>query len=345
MPTIKDVAREAGVSIATVSYVLNNKAENVSESTFRHVLAAAERIGYRPNVTAQNLRSSQTRLIGYAWYEKPSHGAPQGRLNTLLDLFIYYLASAAEQAGYHLLTFTYPPHNPTPVYDELIRTGRVDAFVLAGTTANDERVQYLLKREFPFVSFGRSNDDWSFPWVDTDNRAGMYEAVRYLIGLGHRRIALLGWPEHSLTGNYRLEGYAQALNEVGLTSRPEYIFRGEHNEQTGRAALTHWLQLPQDIQPTAVVAVSDLMAIGVMNEAQQRGLEIGRDLSVIGFDDVPMTEYLRPALTTIQQPIPQVGEALISMLESLLSKHPLECRSLLIPPRLIIRDSCAPPLR
>ena len=345
MPTIKDVAREAGVSIATVSYVLNNKPDSVSEGTRVHVLAAAERIGYRPNVTARNLRSSQTRLIGYAWYEVPPFGAPLGRLNTVLEWFTYYLARAAEQAGYHLLTFTYPPDDPTPTYDNLILTGRVDAFVLAGTVADDDRVEYLLRKGFPFVSFGQSNPEWSFPWVDTDNRAGMYDAVGYLIGLGHRRIAFLGWPQDSLTGNFRLAGYRQALEEAGLPFREDYVLRGDHTEAAGRAALANLLAMPEDQQPTAVAAVSDLMAIGVMNEAQSRGLEIGRELSVIGFDDAPLTEYLRPALTTLQQPIPEIGEALIGMLEAVLNKQPQAADHLLVPPRLIIRESCAPPLR
>jgi LacI family transcriptional regulator len=345
MPTIKDVAREAGVSIATVSYVLNNKPDSVSESTRRHVLAAAERIGYRPNVTARNLRSNQTRLIGYAWYEVPPFGVPCGRLNTVLDWFTYYLARAAEQAGYHLLTFTNPPDNPKPTYDNLIRTGRVDAFVLAGTVADDPRVEFLLDKGFPFVSFGRSNPEWSFPWVDTDNRAGMVEATRYLIGLGHQRIAFLGWPSDSLTGNFRLAGYRQALEEVGLPFNPEYIIQGDNTEITGCQALARLLELPEDRQPTAIAAVSDLMAIGVMNEAQRRGLEVGRELSVTGFDDAPMTEYLRPALTTLQQPIPEIGEALIGMLEAVLNKQALTTDRLLVPPRLIIRESCAPPLR
>src|SRR5690606_15182032 len=207
MPTIKDVAREAGVSIATVSYVLNKKAVAVSPETRRRVLEAARRIGYRANVTARNLRSSETRLIGYAWYEPPPYDAPFGRLNPILDCFAFYLARSAEQAGYHLLTFTYPPDDPTPTYDELIRMWRVDAFVLTGTVDNDPRVRFLLDQAFPFVSFGRSTEAWDFPWVDTDGRAGVRAGVEYLISLGHRRIAILGWPEDSLSGNFRLAGY------------------------------------------------------------------------------------------------------------------------------------------
>ena len=142
MTTIKDVAREAGVSIATVSYVLNNKTEAISEDTRSRVWTAVNTIGYRPNVTARNLRSSRSKLIGYAW-----HNIQAGQVNTVLDRFTYSLAASAERAGYHMLTFTYSMDDPIPVYDELIRTGRVDAFVLASTVRDDPRVSYLMDRQ------------------------------------------------------------------------------------------------------------------------------------------------------------------------------------------------------
>src|SRR5215510_7425809 len=125
MPTIKDVAKAAGVSIATVSYVLNNKDSFVGKETRQQVLEAVERVGYRPNITARNLKSSQTRLIGYAWHE-----VPHDQVNPVLDRFTYHLAQAVEAAGYHLLTFTHPLHDPYPVYNEMIRTQRVDGFIL-----------------------------------------------------------------------------------------------------------------------------------------------------------------------------------------------------------------------
>lgn len=334
MPTIKDVAREAGVSIATVSYVLNNKAAAISESTRHEVLAAVQRIGYTPNVTARNLKLSQSRLIGYAW-----HKVSLGQVNSVLDRFAYYLAHTAEAAGYHLLTFTYPITDPIPVYDELIRTGRVDAFVLADTTSSDERIRFLLDQEFPFVSFGRANPAWDFPYVDTDGRAGMFDAVQYLIELGHRRIACVGWPEDSASGNERVAGYVQALQNAGISPRPDYIYRGDLSEQTGRSALAYWCAFAPEDCPTAVVAVSDLMAIGVMNEAEQRGFVVGKTLSVVGFDDTPMVQYLRPALTTVQQPIPEIGQTLIAMLEALLDKRTPQPRQLLLPPTLVVRGS------
>lgn len=133
----------------------------------------------------------------------------------------------------------------------------------------------------------------------------------------------------------------QAMSNAGLPIEEHSILRGEHSEQAGRDAMARWRQLSAEQRPTAIVAVSDLMAIGVMHEAQRQGLEVGKDVSLIGFDDAPMTEYLRPALTTLQQPIPEVCAALISMLEMMLNKHDLEVMNVLVPPRLIIRESCA----
>ena len=334
MPTIKDVAKEAGVSIATVSYVLNDKTTSVSEDTRVRVWKAVRKTGYRPNVAARNLRSSQSRLIGYAWHEVPGD-----RVNPVLDHFTYALARAAEAAGYHVLTFTTPHGDPIPVYDELIRTRRVDGFVVGSTSYDDARVRFLMEHDFPFVSFGRANPEWDFPWVDVDGQRGVREAVEYLACLGHRRIAMVGWPETSLTGDDRYAGYREGLACSGIAYRADYVIRGEDGEQTGRDALAAWWSLPAEERPTAVVAVTDLTAIGVMNEAEHLGLVVGRDLAVIGFDDAPMTQYLRPALTTLRQPIARVGQEVFTMLEGLLKGEDVVPRHRLLPPQLIIRES------
>lgn len=338
MPTIKDVAKEAGVSIATVSYVLNNKTESISEETRELVLEAARRIGYAPNVTARNLRYSQTRLIGYAWHE-----VPRDTVNPVMDRFTYHLAYAAEEAGYHVLTFTHPPHAPTPVYDELIRTRRLDAFILSAITPNDPRIELLLKRKFPFATFGRSNFMNEHPWVDVDGAHGVTEALSYFVELGHRRIAMVAWDDNSSASNYRIDGYKVAMRTLGLPLRDDYIWLGDHSEDSGRAAMARWLKLPPSERPTAVMGISDLEAIGVMNEAQERGLIIGEDISVIGFDDVPMANYLRPSLTTLHQPIPEVAKALVGMLIALLEHRRPDPFSMLMKPTLVKRASVGPP--
>ncbi len=341
MPTIKDVAKEAGVSIATVSYVLNNKTNSVSEETRIEVWRAVEKIGYMPNVTARNLRSSRSRLIGYAWHERPRNGY----MNAVLDHFTYSLAQAAEHAGYHLLTFTYPHQDPIPVYDELIRTSRVDAFVIASTNEDDPRVRYLLDKAFPFVSFGRANPEWDFPWVDVDGEAGVHQAVDALIELGHRRIALIAWDQHSLTGNFRSDGYMNAMRAAGLPVDETLIWRGENQEQSGHDALRHfWTVMPPEQRPTAICAISDLIAVGVINEAEQLGVTIGRDVSLIGFDNAPLTQYLHPPLATLEQPLEAIGVQVIALLCDLLNKTPLDDqRHRLLPPRFIPRASIAAP--
>ncbi|MBL8146693.1 MAG: LacI family DNA-binding transcriptional regulator [Anaerolineae bacterium] len=335
MPTIKDVARAAGVSIATVSYVLNNKTDAISEETQRVVWEAVGRIGYTPNITARNLRSQQSRLIGYAWHE-----VPRDQVNTVLDRFTYFLAQCAEAAGYHILTFTYPPDKPVSVYDELIRTRRVDGFVMSGTTLNDPRIAFLMEQGVPFVSFGHSNLDWPFTWVDTDGEAGVRLAVRWLLDRNHERIAFLGWPPPSLAGEHRESGYRQALRERGCSPGP--IWYGTNSEESGRDAMRQWLNLPTAQRPTAVFAVSDLMAIGLLNEAQLHGVEIGVELSVIGFDDAPPSQYLLPALTTLRQPIPEIAAAVVSLLEARLTQTTTAHVHELFTPELIVRKSAGP---
>jgi len=332
--TIKDVARRAGVSIATVSYVLNESAP-ISEATRQRVLAAAAELGYRPSAIARGLRARESRTIGYSWHQRPPD-----YWHPILDRFLYSMAETAEAQGYHILTFTHSSHDrPWQAYEDLILTGRVDGFVLSETNENDERIRYLLDRGFPFVAFGRANDTWDFPYVDVDGEAGVRMAVEHLLSLGHRRIGLIAWPETSLTGRYRYQGYVRALQAAGVPFDPGWVVRTEHTEAAGRRAMHTLLSLPADRRPTAVVAVSDLMAIGAMNALYEDGLVPGRDVAVIGFDDIPTAQYLRPPLTTLRQPIAEVGRRVVDMLLTLIRGEALSERGVLLPPELIVRDS------
>lgn len=338
MPTIKDVAKAAGVSIATVSYVLNNKTEMVSPETQRHVLATAKRLGYRPNITARSLQSSRTGLIGYAW-----HRIPSDQPRWLMDQFIYYLAQAVEASGYHLLTFTHPLDDPTSMYDDLMRSGRLDGFVITETNNHDQRIRFLVEQGFPFVSFGRSGDDLEFDWVDTDGVAGMRAAVDHLVELGHRRIAFFGWPENSLAGDFRLEGYLQGLNAAGLTVPRNGLIRATYQDDVILRTFACWAEMPRAEQPTAVIGISDEVAIAVMRAAEQFGHQIGHTLSVVGFDDTAVLKYVQPGLTTLRQPIPQITEALVAMLDANLQGRDWQPPQRLFAPELIKRESSAPP--
>lgn len=334
--TIRDVARRAGVSTATVSYVLNDS-RPVSQETRRRVLAVVQELGYRPSVIARGLQAGESRIIGYSWQP-----APANQFNPILEKFIHTVAEATSQHGYHVLTFPYPePYDEVEVYQEMVESGRVDGFVLPNTRFNDQRIRYLMEVDFPFVAFGRSNPEWDFPWVDVDGADGVGQAMAHLLERGHQRIACVAWFETEPAGEHRLSGYYGAMAGAGLPVDPEWVMRMKNDYFQAYQATQTLLKLPPDRQPTAVVALSDLMAIGVMNAAADAGLTVGRDLSVVGFDDAPVAGYLRPALTSLRQPIREVGENAVRMLVDLVRGGQLSPCHVLLKPCLIVRDSTA----
>jgi DNA-binding LacI/PurR family transcriptional regulator len=333
--TLKDVAARAGVSYQTVSKVLNKQAQVASETEAR-IWSAVAALGYRPNISARNLRTQETNLIGYGW----SH-TPGSYFHPVLDRFLHSVAYAAESRGYHLLTFLVPEEDRTNLsaYMELFARRQVDGFVLANTIQNDPRIANLLENRIPFASFGQANEAWDFHWVDVDGRHGIELAMAHLLRAGHTRIAFISWPEGSQSGYHREQGYLSRLQAAGISLEAEWLRRGVDSAQTGALVFADLMALPAARRPTAVVCVSDLIAIGVMNAAAAAGLEPGRDIAIIGFDDVPMAEFLHPPLTTVQQPIPEIGEFLIEMLLSQLNGTPAPSKSILLKPELVIRKS------
>ena len=251
------------------------------------MLAAAERLGYRANITARNLQASETRLIGYSW--RPS---PVEQFNPILDKFLQSIAEAAARHDYRILAFpSIDVQEELSAYEEMMLIGQVDGFVITNTNFDDERVLSLVKNHFPFVSFGRANEDWDFPWIDVDGTAGTLSATRHLVAQGHRRIAFLAWPELSQTGHFRLKGYQDGMAQAGLLIDPDWLEMAGNVYGESYAAMQRLLTLPAERRPTAVIASSDLMAMGAMNAAWEAGLEVGRDLSVVGFDDVPVAAF------------------------------------------------------
>ena len=332
--TIKDVAAKAGVSYQTVSKVINRQAQ-VHPDTEARIWQVVEALGYTPHHNARNLRAQRSRMIGYSWSsgetEQPNH---------VLHMFLTSMVSEVELAGYHLLPFPYREgEDQVAGYRELIDTGRVDAFVITSINYDDPRASFLVERGFPFVAFGRSSTHDTFPYVDVDGAAGLRMATEHLISRGHRRIAVLAWPETSRTGNDRLSGYLEAMRSASLEVMPDLIAHGDWKFEFGYAATERWLAWSAEQRPTAIVAVSDIMAVGAMHAAQSRGLTIGRDLAVVGFDDVPMAEYIWPPLTSIRQPIREVGHECVEMLVALLEGRTPSEQHILLKPELIVRQS------
>ncbi|HXF85457.1 MAG TPA: LacI family DNA-binding transcriptional regulator [Anaerolineales bacterium] len=331
-PTLKDVAAQAGVSYQTVSKVLNRQAQ-VSPETRQRILDAVAALGYRPNALARNMRKQRSFMIGYSWEQ-----TPLGQVNHILDQFLTSMVREAEAAGYHLLPF--PSHGQgLQVYEDLFETGKVDGFVLSSVNYNDERVRYLLEHHIPFVAFGRSNPDWKFLYVDIDGADGLRQAVEHLVGRGHRKIALIGWPQDSRVGNDRAEGYMKAMQAAGLPVLPEWVFRVPGDYEQGYQAALALMALPPEKRPTAILTLNDTQAIGAIQALWSLNLQPGRDVAVIGFDDAPLVQFLDPPLTTIRQPIAEAGRKCVEMLIDLMEGRVPAEEHVLLKPLLIVRAS------
>jgi len=332
--TLKDVAKLAGVSYQTVSKVLRGQIQ-VSPETKTRIEAAVQQLGYRPNISARSLRMQESRLIGYSWHPSYNNSA-----NPVLEQFLQSIIRTAEHYDYHILLFPFHLGNDIlSVYQDLIITNRVDGFILSDLDYDDQRIPLLLEYDFPFVAFGRSNPEYNFPYVDVDGRAGILEATRHLLEQGHRKIAMLAWPPRSRSGKARLNGYQQAMQEVGIQIEAEWILRGEGTYQFGYNATTQLLHLPPAKRPTAIVNVMDEIAVGALRAVQAHNLTPGRDIAITGFDDSPATRYLKPGLTSLRQPVEKVGKQVVTMLIKLQHKEELEEKHVLFKPELIIRES------
>ena len=332
--TLKQVAARASVSYQTVSKVLNKQTQ-VSKDTEHRILEAVRELGYRPNQIARNMRAKRSFMIGYSWAQ-----TSVDQVNHILDHFLTSMVQEAEAAGYHLLPFPFREGDAhVDAYRELIDTGRVDGFVLSSVNYSDPRINFLLERKFPFVTFGRSNPELDFPYVDINGFEGLWQVMQYLFSRGHERIAAIAWPEDSRVGNERMRGYFDAMQEARLRIHPEWIERGEGTFEFGREAAARLLQLPEADRPSAIITLNDTQAIGALHTAREQGLVVGRDIAVVGFDDAPMSQYLFPSLTTVQQPIHEAGQKCVEILVSLLKgEEPVE-RHILVAPKLIIRAS------
>lgn len=334
MTTIKDVAKRAGVSIATVSYVLNDSGP-VGEETRHRVLKAIKALDYRPSIRGRNLQAQESRIIGYQWFLTPG-----GEINPILDRFLYGLAYMADKHNYHLMLFIAEDDRVADVQEDLIRSGRVDGFVLANTQQDDKRIHHLMGIDFPFVSFGRANPEWDFVWVDIDGEAGLRQVMTHLLANGHHRIATVCWPRESLAGDSRVAGYLGAMQDAGLEVDRDWIFRGLDQVKTGFEAAEQFITLPSARRPTAIVAASDLLATGVLNYFSASDIRVGRDIAVVGFDNLSMNEYLSPPLSSVHQPIDRVAELVFDLLLQRLNGTVLsDGHQLLLTPELVVRAS------
>ncbi len=341
MATIRDVAQYAKVSVGTVSNVLNGSTL-VKDETRQRVLAAIEELKFHPTAAARSLSTQRTNTIGMIRTElRPQ----QNRVETdpiVLDL-IDGITNAAMESSIGLAFWTIPVgQRETELYERLANSRQIDGLILFALRENDPRISFLQEQNFPFVTFGRLDPQDGTNWVDLNSAYGIELAVRHLIELGHRRIGYISPPHEQYLARQRWEGFVKGMKEANLSIDPLLTYEGDFSEKTGQLG-THFF-LDQAQPPTAIICNNDRMAFGAMRAIQARGLAIGKDVSVVGFDDIPLARYSHPPLTTLSQPIHEIGKALFHLLLAIINRENIDgLGAKLFEPELRVRQSTGSP--
>lgn len=298
--TIDDVARHVGVAKGTVSRVLNNYTD-ISDATRKRILQAVKELGYQPSATARNLKRGRQDTLGIVIPVGHGSGA-----DPFLAEFIDGIARALDELGLDLLVTTaHSREHMIETLHRLVARRKVDGFIITRTEVNDPRIAFLSEKEFPFVAHGRTSDPSSYAWFDIDNEAAFADGVRHLYSLGHERIGFIGGSLELNFALQRLHGYRQGLEALGVRHDPDLESLQDVSEKGGFAGAEALLSL--DKPPTALLCVTDALAIGVVQFCRKYGLKIGSDVTVIGYDGLPVGEYLDPPLTTFSQSAQDAG--------------------------------------
>lgn len=328
-----EIARLAGVSQATVSRVLKGDPQ-VNEAMRERVLAVVRELGYVPDARAQSLRSQRTRLLGLV-----VHRAPEALAGD--PFFSALIASIIEQAGkhdYHLCVDTArTARSQRAIYEELLRTRRVDGLILVESEAHDRRIERLSSEGFPFVLIGRYEPQDALYTVDNDNVGAAFMATDYLIRTGRRRIAYIGGPAGLTVTRDRLQGYKNALEAHGIPYQPALVTFAEFNERSAASAMAELLS--QSPAPDAVLGLDDLIALGALREAKRQGIRVPDEIAFIGFNDSPLCRYVEPSLTSIAVDIPALARHATETLIALIEGRAPETRRRIVPARLVKRES------
>jgi LacI family transcriptional regulator len=329
---IKDIAKKVNRSITTVSRALNDY-DDVSPETKQLILETAKEMGYSPNTYAQRLQKQKTETIGLVIPTfSPRFSDP------FFSELLAGIGNKASDLGFDLLVSTRSPgREEITTYKKLLEGRRVDGVIVVRTRKQDTRIDYLLQNNFSFVAFGQSDTREDYSYVDEDSYYGMQLIADHFADLNHQKIAcILPNPDLAFTQK-RLEGLRDGLAKYDITLHDEYIKSGDLTQRSGYELGSALLDLPQ--RPTAIVACNDLMAFGTISAAQERSLEVGKDISITGFDDIPMSEYSHPALTTVNQPVYKIGSMVCEMLIKTIRNEIDEFQRILLKPELVIRQS------
>jgi len=335
-PTLRDVAAKTGLSVTQVSRALNDH-DDVADSTKALARAAAAELRYTPNIEARRLKDP---------------GAAAGTIGVILpneslrfsdpffgDLLSAMAAEASENGLQLTLSTSSDDRPPSEPYDLAVRRKQFDGFVVLRTESKDPRIDFLLAHQVPFVAFGRPDGRSGFPAVEAAPEC-FVPVVKHLTDLGHRTVACIAEPTRFAIGGSRLAAFLNAAAAGGLQIDDENIAESGFQEDAGHDAAMQLLQKPH--RPTAIVALNDLLALGVLRAAEELGLSVPGDVSVVGFDDIRSAAQVRPALTTVRQSAIEVGKLLVKELLPAIAAGQVSHRQRWVNPTLVIRDSSGP---
>ena len=324
--TIKDVARRANVSVATVSRALNGH-QNVADEVRKRVLSVADQMRYSPHHAARSLSSRRTQTIGVVLPDL--YGEFFSELVRGID-------QVAREQGLHLLVSSYHGHPQEQGAALRAMRGRVDGLLLMSPFVDDmDSLAGDLPSSMPTVLMNTALADSDRPSIGVDNHGGAKAMMRHLLDAGHRRIAFIAGPEDNFDANERLRGYRDALAERGIEP---WVLPGDFDEASGHRAGQALLAVAQ--RPDAVFAANDMMALGCLFALNQGGVRVPGDIALAGFDDIPLSRYVHPALTTMRVEIAELGaRAIRRLLEAQAADPHTHPERLLLEPRLVVRES------
>lgn len=333
--TIREVAKKLKLSITTVSRALDGY-DDVAAKTRQRVIRTACAMGYVPSRAARQLRRQRADVIGYVLPTSGSHFT-----DPFFSEFIAGLGDEATSHNFDLLVSTAAPDTVAErqIYARWVQSRLVDGIVINRMRLRDWRARYLAKNDFPFVAHGHTLLSLKFPYIEIDSRRGVQVLVKHLVERGHRRIAYIGAPARLTLQADRLAGYRNGLSAAQIAFDETLVAAGDLTRAGGYHAALQLLDLPQP--PTAIIGANDLTAAGAMRAARERGLSVGRDIAIAGYDGTDDSEHMQPPLTTLKQPVYEIARRLVKMLLARIEGKELLEPQLVLQPELIVRESTA----
>lgn len=326
--TIKDIARHSGVSVSTVSRVLNKKPDVNTETELR-VKNTIKKLGYSPSSVARGLVLKRSNAIGFVVPDITNPNFPE---------LARGVVEKARQHGYSVIFFDTNHDNKVEKEAlKLLRSKQVDGIIVSFSEANQDEFIKLKEDQFPAVQIYRKSPKSVISTIAIDNVDSAYRAVKYLIDLGHRRIGHITTGISTLSGTERLEGYKKAFSEAGYKYREEWFFSGSHCADTGYDGMKYFLN--QENPVTALFASHDLMAVGAYEAVFEKGLSIPGDISIIGHDNIEISRLIHPKLTTLDTFKHKLGQAGVELLLEEIAEDTTINREIIFKTELIVRDS------